>query len=112
MVIKGPGEEFGPGSHWVLGDLNGFAEVSYLTSPMMKQKNTLYIENMSIKESLRGRGLGRLLYLKIEEFARNIGTECIQLDSEPNSVFFWKKMGFKKIDVAYFKNKVAMFKLI
>jgi ribosomal protein S18 acetylase RimI-like enzyme len=110
MVIKGPGEEFGPGSRWILGDSNGFAEVSLMAPSLKYKKNILYIENISIKKPLRGRGLGSLLYKKIEEFAYNIGVQHIQLDSEPNSVSFWLKMGFYKKDLINYKDKVAMAK--
>jgi GNAT superfamily N-acetyltransferase len=112
MVIKGPGENFGPGSHWTLGDLYGFAKVTLMNQALIYQQNTLYIEHMAIKKSLRGRGFGGLLYRKIEEFARNIGAQFVQLDSEPDSVLFWLKMGFKKMDVIYFKDKVAMVKSV
>jgi GNAT superfamily N-acetyltransferase len=112
MVIKGPGEDFGSGSHWILGDLHGFAEVTLMNHSSIYKQNTLYVENMTIKKSLRGRGFGSLLYKKIEEFARNIGAEFVQLDSEPDSVTFWLKMGFKRIDIIYFKDKIAMVKSI
>jgi GNAT superfamily N-acetyltransferase len=112
MVIKGPGEEFDSGSHWTLGDLHGFAEVTFMKYSSIYPENTLYIEKITIKKSLRRRGLGSLLYKKIEEFAKNIGAEYIQLDSKPNSVPFWLKMGFTKKDIFHFKDKVAMVKSI
>lgn len=112
MVIKGPGEEFGPESHWTLGDFHGFAEVTFKTNSSIYKQNTLYIEHMVIKKSQRRKGFGCLLFKKIEEFASNIGVEHIQLDSEPDASVFWLKMGFTKIDVTYFKNKIAMIKKI
>jgi len=73
---------------------------------------TLYIENIVVKEPLRGRGYGRKLYQKIVLFARNIHTDYIQIDSEQEALGFWQKLGFKEIDAVYYQNKTAMVKEI
>jgi ribosomal protein S18 acetylase RimI-like enzyme len=108
MVLQGPGERYKQGSHWVVGDQHGFAELHLMRDSKSYFKNTLYIEHLAIKESCRGRGHGRALYNKIEVFARNIDVDYIQLDSEQEAVGFWYKIGFKKLDVIYYKNKTAM----
>jgi GNAT superfamily N-acetyltransferase len=63
-----------------------------------------------IKEPHRGQGHGRALYEKIEEFARRINVDYIQLDSEVEAVGFWLKMGYRNLDKVYYKNKKAMIK--
>lgn len=110
MILRGPGEDYGPGSHWVVGDQHGFAEVKLMHDSMAYNKNTMYIDHIAIREDQRGKGFGRLLFKKTEKFARNLGVDYIQLDSESEAVGFWKKMGFKKLDVVYYKEKTAMIK--
>lgn len=110
MVIRGPKEDYKPGSHWVVADENGHAELVLMDDARAYKKNTLYIENIVIKEHLRGRGFGKRLFHKIEIFARNLGVEYLQLDSEKDVIVFWRKMGFKEIDVIYYKEKIAMIK--
>lgn len=112
MVLRGPGEHYDQGSRWVVGDRNGYAELLYMHDSRSFQKNALYIEHLAIKEPIRGRGHGRKLYKKVEAFARNIGAEYIQLDSEKEALGFWVKMGFMELDVVYYQNKIAMIKKI
>ena len=110
MVLRGPKEKFKPGSHWVVADENGHAELILMDDARAYQKNTLYIENIVIKEPRRRRGYGRGLFHKIEVFARNLGVDYLQLDSEKDVIDFWHKMGFEEIDVIYYKEKTAMIK--
>jgi len=112
MVLRGPRDDYGPGSHWVVGDEFGYAEILLMDDSKAYQHNTLYIENIVIKEDQRGNGYGRALYLKIEDFARNIGVAFIQIDSEAEALGFWEKMNFMKIDAVYYQNKTAMIKEI
>lgn len=111
-VLRGPGEEYEAGSHWIVGDQHGYAEIRLMHDSKAYHYNTLYIENIVIKEPQRGHGYGRNLYQKIEEFARNINLEYIQIDSEQEANGFWHKMGFTDIDVIYYQNKTAMIKEI
>ena len=110
MVLRGPKENFKPGSHWVVADENGHAELVLMDDARAYQKNTLYIENIVIKEPRRRKGHGRRLYHKIEVFARKLGVDYLQLDSENDVIDFWRKMGFKEIDLIYYKEKTAMIK--
>ena len=110
MVLRGPGEDYGPDSHWIVGDEYGYAEILLMDDSKAYQANTLYIENIVIKEPQRGQGYGRTLYNKIEDFARNIGVDYIQIDSEAEALGFWEKMNYKRIDVVYYQNKTAMIK--
>jgi ribosomal protein S18 acetylase RimI-like enzyme len=112
MVLRGPKEDFKPGSHWVVGDKQGYAELRFMENNRGYYGNSLYIENLVIKEPIRRMGYGRELYQKVEAFARNIKVRYIQLDSEKDVVGFWQKMGFKNIDIVYFHEKIAMIKEI
>ena len=110
MVLRGPGSNYEQGSHWVVGDDHGYAEIILMRDAKAYQPNTLYIENIVIKEHQRGNGYGRALYEKIEVFARNIGVDFIQIDSEADAVGFWEKMNYDKLDLVYYQNKIAMIK--
>jgi ribosomal protein S18 acetylase RimI-like enzyme len=110
MVIKGPKEKFSQGSRWTVGDKQGYAKLLLMRDSRAYYKNTLYIEQIEIKKKLRGRGYGRKLYQKVENFARNLGIDFIQLDSEREAVGFWHKIGFKDLNIVYYQNKTAMLK--
>ena len=112
MVLRGPKEEYEPGSHWVVGDEHGYAELTLMNDSKAYAPNSLYIENIVVKEPLRRRGYGRELYQKIEQFAQNISAEYIQIDSESDVIGFWHKMGYNELDMVYYQNKTAMNKKI
>ncbi len=110
MVLKGPAADYKKGSYWMVGNEHGYAELVLLDASKAYHKNTLYIEHIVIKEPMRGNGHGRTLYQLVEQFARNIAVDYIQLDSEPEALGFWQKMGYMEIDVVYYQNKTAMIK--
>jgi ribosomal protein S18 acetylase RimI-like enzyme len=112
IVLRGPKERYKQGSHWVVCDKHGYAELLLMPDSKSFHLNTLYIEHLAVKEPLRGRGYGKNLYLKVETFAHNIGVDYIQLDSEQEAVGFWSKMGFKALDTIYYQNKTALIKEI
>ena len=112
MILQGPKDDFKPGSQWKVGDLHGYAELLLMDDSKAYFENTLYIEHLFVKENLRGKGYGRSLYDKVEKLARNIGVKYIQLDSEEEAVWFWLKLGFRKLDVLYYQNKTSMIKEI
>lgn len=112
MVLRGPKEEYGKGSHWVVGDEHGYAEVILVKDRDAVHPDTFYIEHIVIKEQERGNGYGRALYARVEEFARNVGAEWIQIDSEQEAVGFWRKMDYTELDRVFYKDKTAMVKRI
>ncbi len=112
FVITGPGESYGKGSLWILGDENGYVQAAFLRDKQAIHPDTLYIENIEVKPDLRGRGHGRALYLKAERFAENIGAEWIQVDSEAEAVGFWSEMGFTETDKLFYAGKTSMVKKI
>lgn len=112
IVVKGPGESYGKGSIWALGDENGYLQATLLHDSQAIHPDTLYIENMEVKPDRRGRGHGRALYLKAERFAENVGVEWIQIDSEADAVGFWSEMGFKETGRLFYAGKTSMVKRV
>jgi GNAT superfamily N-acetyltransferase len=112
MVLRGPVGEPKKGSRWILADSHGYAETVYLEDQKAINSNTFYIENLEIKTQQRKKGYGKILFSKIEQFAKNIGAEWIQIDSETDALGFWKKMGFKETEKEFYNNKVNMVKKI
>ncbi len=110
MVLRGPKEEYGKGSHWVVGNEHGYAEIILMKDRGALHPDTLYIEHIVIKEQERGNGYGRTLYALVEEFARNVGAVWIQIDSEPEAVGFWRKMDYTELEKVFYKDKTAMVK--
>jgi len=110
MVLRGPKEEYGKGSHWVVGDEHGYAEIILMKDRDALHPGTLYIEHIVIKEQERDNGYGRTLYTLVEEFARNVGAVWIQIDSEPEAVGFWRKMDYTELEKVFYKDKTAMVK--
>ena len=110
MVLRGPKEEYGEGSHWVVGDEHGYAEIILMKDRDALHPGTLYIEHIVIKEQERGNGHGKALYASVEKFARNVGAVWIQIDSEPEAVGFWRKMDYTELEKVFYKDKTAMVK--
>lgn len=112
MVLRGTRGLPKKGSRLILADIHGYAEVYYMLDKEAINQNSLYIENLEVKSHERRKGYGRRLYHKIEQLAQNIGAEWIQIDSEPDAVNFWKKLGFMKTHKEFYGKKVNMIKKI
>jgi GNAT superfamily N-acetyltransferase len=112
FVITGPGESYGKGSVWVLGDEHGYVQAALLRDSRAIHPDTLYIENIEVKPDRRGRGHGRALYLKAERFADNVGALWIQIDSEADAAGFWHEMGFTETGKSFYAGKKSMVKRI
>lgn len=110
LVLRGPGEDYGKGSHWVVGDIHGYAEVILMKDGDAIHQDTFYIEHIVVKEQERGNGHGKALYAMVEEFAKNVGAKWIQIDSEAEAVGFWRKMDYTELDRVFYKDKTAMVK--
>ncbi|MBN2336243.1 GNAT family N-acetyltransferase [Candidatus Bathyarchaeota archaeon] len=111
-VLRGPGESYGEGSTWVVADGHGHAQVTLMPVSESIHPGTLYIENLEVLERDRGGGYGRVLYLKTERFAENVGAMWIQIDSEEKAVGFWERMGFKETGRRFYAGKRSMVKKI
>jgi hypothetical protein len=68
------------------------------------------IDEFEIPKALRGTGVGRATYKTLEDKLRAEGAKEIHLMSEPDTVGFWKKMGFKAHDPAEKGERVLMTK--
>ena len=111
-VLKGPGENFKKGSTWMVADLNGYAQFTYRRDDNVVKSNSVYIENIEISPDRRGKGFGSNLYMKVEAFARNIGADWIQIDSELEVSGFWVRHGFRKLDITTEGKRIPMIKKI
>tara|TARA_A100001234_G_scaffold149950_1_gene131952 strand:- start:715 stop:1233 length:519 start_codon:yes stop_codon:yes gene_type:complete len=83
-----------------------------------KYKKFLYIDRIAVKQQYQNKGLGSLLYQKIDEISNELGlTICAEVNTKPyneTSIQFHIKHGFEKIgkkslskdhEVAYFVKK-------
>ena len=111
-MLRGAREEYSQGSIWLVGDQHGYAELLLMHDSKAYHPKTLYIEDIRVKEEERRKGYGTKLYQKIEQMARNMDLDYIQIDSEPSALEFWHKMSFHDIDAVYYQNKTAMVKEI
>lgn len=109
-VLRGAGEEYKAGDYWMVGNDHGYAEVQLMKMRDSYHPESFYIEHIVIKEAKRGNGFGKELYLLVEEMAWKLGSKWIQIDSEPEAVGFWDKMGYTRLDKVYYKDKTAMVK--
>jgi ribosomal protein S18 acetylase RimI-like enzyme len=62
-------------------------------------ENTLYIFNLAVSQSLRGRGIGRLLLSSTEAQAQRTGLTAVHLDvpTTSSAVKFYERMGYAKL---------------
>ena len=111
-VLKGPGENFEKGSTWMVADPNGYAQFTFRRDENVVKSNSVYIETIEINSAKRGRGFGSGLYMKVEEFARNIGADWIQIDSELDVSGFWVRHGFRKLEGTPEGKRIPMIKKI
>ena len=65
-----------------------------------------------ILPTFRANSHGRVLYLKAERFAENIGAKWIQIDSEAEAMGFWSEMGFTETGKVFYAGKTSMVKKI
>ena len=109
-VLRGAGEEYKAGDYWMVGNDHGYAEVQLMKKRDSYHSESFYIEHIVINKEERGNWYGKNLYLLVEEMARRLGSKWIQIDSEPEAVGFWDKMGYTKLEKVYYKDKTAMVK--
>lgn len=91
---------FGPGAIFncflaeVAGRIGGMALV-YFRYSTWKGK-TVHLEDLIVREEMRGKGLGSLLYKKVIEYAREQGvkrTEWVVLDWNTPAIEFYERSG-------------------
>jgi ribosomal protein S18 acetylase RimI-like enzyme len=78
----------------VLG--HGFCIMEQYGGQLMTERTTLYIDDICVDENARGRGVGRVLYEHILDYAREAGCYNVTLNvwsCNPGATAFYEKLG-------------------
>ena len=78
----------------VLG--HGFCILQHSGGPLMAEHDTLYIDDICVDENARGQGVGRALYERILDYAREKGCYNVTLNvwsCNPGAMAFYEKLG-------------------
>lgn len=78
----------------VLG--HGFCILQHSGGPLMVEHTTMYIDDICVDETARGRGAGRALYEHILAYAREQGCYNVTLNvwsCNPGAMAFYEKLG-------------------
>ncbi len=75
-------------------EING-VPVAFYT--LLEQDGNAWIENLWVSPERIGKGVGKYLFLHALELSRQRGFQQLRLDSDPNAVGFYEKMGMYKI---------------
>lgn len=61
------------------------------------RNGSAWLENLWVLPEYIGKGVGKTLFLHAVELSRERGYKTLQLESDPNAVGFYEKMGMHKI---------------
>ncbi len=86
-------EYFVENESWVAG-VNG-DPVAFYT--LQDREGAAWLENLWVLPGYIGRGVGNEMFLHALGLARQRSYKMLQLESDPNAVGFYEKMGMKKI---------------
>ena len=78
----------------VLG--HGFCILQHSGGELMVEHTTLYIDDICVDEAARGQGVGRMLFERIREYARELGAYNLTLNvwsCNPDARAFYEKLG-------------------
>ena len=78
----------------VLG--HGFCILQHSGGELMVEHTTLYIDDICVDEAARGQGVGRMLFERIREYARELGAYNVTLNvwsCNPGARAFYEKLG-------------------
>ena len=78
----------------VLG--HGFCILQHSGGELMVEHTTLYIDDICVDEAARGQGVGRMLFERIREYARELGAYNLTLNvwsCNPGARAFYEKLG-------------------
>jgi GNAT superfamily N-acetyltransferase len=91
-------EDFSQRAFWVaetsVGDILGFAGL-WPNADGVCEVDPIYVE-----PTKQAAGIGRALWAKLEEHARDVGAERLALDSDPHAVGFYERMGCRVVGEA------------
>lgn len=62
-----------------------------------EKRGIAWLENLWVTPHQIGQGVGKALFLHAVQLARQRGYQMLQLESDPNAVGFYEKMGMVKI---------------
>lgn len=87
-------EQLRADEYWVAEDdgICGCASLSVDDAARVGQVHTFFVE-----PTMRGHGIGKLLWRKLLERALFHGLDRVRLDADPNAVRFYESIGFEKI---------------
>lgn len=80
---------------WMFTSKSGDAIIHYPPNEDTLNDNSLYIEDFRVKPAYRSKGCGRLMEKQIEQFGKKIGADYIELNTVPQAIDFWHKIGFR-----------------
>ena len=78
----------------VLG--HGFCILQHSGDELMVEHTTLYIDDICVDAAARGQGVGRMLFERIREYARELGAYNVTLNvwsCNPGARAFYEKLG-------------------
>lgn len=67
-------------------------------TPLFKERKILNINDICIDQNYRGKGIGKLLMLEIEKFAKELNAASVELNVwsfNKNAINFYNSLGFK-----------------
>lgn len=80
----------------VLG--HGFCILQHAGGQLMQPHDTLYIDDICVEESARGKGVGEAIFRHISAYARDLGCYNITLNvwsCNPGAMRFYEKLGLQ-----------------
>jgi ribosomal protein S18 acetylase RimI-like enzyme len=63
---------------------------------LLRDRKTLYVDDICVDEAARGRGVGKALYTHVRDYARSLGCYNLTLNvwsCNPNALRFYERMG-------------------
>ncbi len=64
---------------------------------LQERDGNAWLENLWVFPEYIGKGIGKVLFLQAVELSRQREYRILQLESDPNAVGFYEKMGMRKI---------------
>ncbi|WP_151671596.1 GNAT family N-acetyltransferase [Nitrincola schmidtii] len=89
-----------------------FAQVPSLNDPSCQLPcgaDCLYLHDMAISPKMAGQGIGQMLFSGYQKIARELGFFKLALTAVGDAERYWKKLGFKVLDIKLSQQKVAAY---
>ncbi|KKQ95112.1 MAG: Acetyltransferase, GNAT family [Candidatus Woesebacteria bacterium GW2011_GWB1_43_14] len=93
-------------TEWLIArsdEIVGFGQYSLETNEILQ---------INVSPLQKNKGIGRAIYLKIEEIFKKRLTKKISLNATVNSIGFYKKMGFKEKNRIFFSIKTKKVEMV